>query len=352
MKELCTKYGKIDIWWWDAAWWNGMFTADMWDSENINRMIRKLQPGIVINNRASIPGDLDTPEQRVGMYQERPWESAITLNGLWAYSPEPNKSLKILLRELFSTAQGNGNMLLSWGALWDGHFDDAQKKLLLQMGEWLKKYGFAYYGTKGGPWMPDTKWGATYKGNKIYLYIYEWKDGRLNLPSLPHNEVINAKYVNIDAKVSYSEKNGGLQFLAPAYSDSIATIIELTMNKPVSGVMYSENNSVYNDPAYGRMINETPLFVNSWKNRQVIIDLKKVNNVTGIGLYKNNVNTKVSVSVNGKDWKEIGNAKNADKELSLSTYISGAKVLGSTMRYIKLQAVDRTGKVTVKVYAK
>ncbi|MFO1521778.1 MAG: alpha-L-fucosidase [Kiritimatiellia bacterium] len=55
IRELCTKYGKIDIWWWDAVTWGGMFTEEMWDSENMTRMIRELQPGIIINNRASCP---------------------------------------------------------------------------------------------------------------------------------------------------------------------------------------------------------------------------------------------------------------------------------------------------------
>ena len=76
VRELCTKYGKLDVFWFDACWWGGMFTADMWDSENLTRMIRELQPGI-INNRASIPGDFDTPEGRIGMFQnDRPWENS------------------------------------------------------------------------------------------------------------------------------------------------------------------------------------------------------------------------------------------------------------------------------------
>ena len=57
VRELLTNYGKVDILWWDAAWWGGMFTADMWDAEKLTRMARELQPGILLNNRASVPGD-------------------------------------------------------------------------------------------------------------------------------------------------------------------------------------------------------------------------------------------------------------------------------------------------------
>lgn len=31
IRELLTKYGKIDIFWFDAVSWGGMFTAEMWD---------------------------------------------------------------------------------------------------------------------------------------------------------------------------------------------------------------------------------------------------------------------------------------------------------------------------------
>ncbi|KIO77601.1 hypothetical protein TH53_08065 [Pedobacter lusitanus] len=143
VRELCTKYGKVDLFWFDACWWGGMFTADMWDAEKLTRMIRKLQPGIIINNRASLPGDFDTPEQRIGMYQERSWESCMTLNGSWAYSPAPVKPVKLLIHDLLSSAAGNGNVLLSWGALWNGEFDSEQKDSLLEIGQWLKKKWFS-----------------------------------------------------------------------------------------------------------------------------------------------------------------------------------------------------------------
>jgi len=32
VRELLTKYGKIDVLWFDAAWWGGMFKEEDWDS--------------------------------------------------------------------------------------------------------------------------------------------------------------------------------------------------------------------------------------------------------------------------------------------------------------------------------
>lgn len=74
VRELLTKYGKIDVFWWDAAWWGDMFKERDWDAKRMTEMVRELQPGIVINNRNSVPGDFDTPEQRMGVFQtNRAW---------------------------------------------------------------------------------------------------------------------------------------------------------------------------------------------------------------------------------------------------------------------------------------
>jgi hypothetical protein len=129
-----------------------MFTADMWDSEKLTRMVRELQPGIIINNRASMPGDFDTPEQKIGMYQLRPWESCITLCQSWSWSPTPVKSKKAIIDLLTATACGNGNMLLSWGPKWDG---------------------------------------STYRGKTAFLYIIGETGNKLSLPTT-ENKIVNA----------------------------------------------------------------------------------------------------------------------------------------------------------------
>ena len=70
--ELLTNYGKIDILWFDFSYTEhgyghvkpdepvAEFTRDFpkgpeqWDAENLIKMIRELQPGILLNNRAGI----------------------------------------------------------------------------------------------------------------------------------------------------------------------------------------------------------------------------------------------------------------------------------------------------------
>jgi len=94
----------------------GMFTAAMWDGERLTRLVRTLQPGILMNNRCSVPGDFDTPEQRLGFFQDwRSWESCVCLEHGWSYTGAPPKAKDDLIRMLVNNVCCDGNLLLSWG---------------------------------------------------------------------------------------------------------------------------------------------------------------------------------------------------------------------------------------------
>ena len=116
VKELLTQYGKVDIFWWDAAWWGGMFTAEMWDAENLTRMVRELQPHILQNNRASVPGDFDTPEQRLGSFQDwRLWETCTPLGKQWGNPYSPLKPFRQLIGMIINNVCNDGNIMFGFG---------------------------------------------------------------------------------------------------------------------------------------------------------------------------------------------------------------------------------------------
>lgn len=337
VRELCTHYGKVDIFWFDAAWWGGMFTPDMWQSEKLTRMIRKLQPGIIINNRASIPGDFDTPEQRVGMYQQRPWESCATLTSTWSYSPTPAKSKKQLIQMLIGTATGNGNLLLSWGPEWNGAFDKQQTERLYEVGDWLKKYGETIYGTRGGPWIPGSWGGSTRKGNKIYLHITKWTSDTIRLPMFAHNHILSAKCLT-GGNVQYAVKAGNLNiYLPPSQRDSISTIVELTTDTPVTETISKPSNSIFSNNGYGNVLMKKAPYADkniSTTDNSFIIDCKKTTIVKGISITNISVSAKTEPAINiyfsndGKDWQLVQKVS-IDKniiEIPITQFSAGAQV--------------------------
>lgn len=352
IRELLTNYGKIDLFWFDALWFGGMFTADMWDAENLTRMMRKLQPHIIINNRASIPGDYDTPEQRIGMYQSRPWESCMTLNGSWAFDPvPPMKTTKTLIREMLAAAAGNGNVLLSWGAKFDGAFDSAQKDTLLNVGKWLKKNGQAYYETRGGPWMPDQNFGSVYKQNQVYLYVYDWKPEGLLLPFLKNNAITKMAFLNIPEKVSWKMSGQNLQITKPQKPDNIVTIIAITLSKPVTQIIESNVATIFDDPAFGNKYFTKEIKNSEWDHKEYNIDLGKAMNVTGIRIYENGRAITVSTSANATDWQEAGQAVGESTDIPITTFSTGAYLPGKHLRYIRLKA-DNPSSLKLDLYVK
>jgi alpha-L-fucosidase len=229
-RELCTKYGRVDIFWFDAVYYGGMFTAEMWDSENLSRMIRRLQPGIIINNRASIPGDFDTPEQKIGMFQDqRPWESCMCLCDTWSYSQTPTKSPTEIIGMLVGTLCGDGNLLMSWGPQWSGEFHPNQVKALKNAGVWIKENEKAIYGTRGGPWKPGKWGGSVYRGNTVYLHILAMPGEKLVLPAL-QQRVLTAQTLG-GGKINFERKDREIEFTVPKEKqEKLGTIIKLSLD--------------------------------------------------------------------------------------------------------------------------
>ncbi len=233
LRELCTNYGKVSILWFDGL---GGSAAD-WDAENLLKMIRGLQPHIVINNRAGLPADHDTPEQEIGRFQtDRPWESCITICQQWAWKPDDTmKSLKQCLDTLVRCAGGDGNLLFNVGPMPTGEIEPRQVARLKEMGDWLRTCGESIYSTRGGPFRPGA-WGAsTCKGETVYLHVLKWTGDAIALPPLPRKIIGHRVLTGGTAQVRQTEE--GVEVSVPAAQrQEIDTIIALTLDGPAAGL--------------------------------------------------------------------------------------------------------------------
>ncbi|HRT56985.1 MAG TPA: alpha-L-fucosidase [Candidatus Paceibacterota bacterium] len=225
--ELCSNYGRLDIFWFDGL---GNAAKD-YDGESLVKIIRSLQPNIIINNRTGLPEDHDTPEQRVGKYQDhRAWESCITICRQWAWKPNDDmKSLRECLQTLVLCAGGDGNLLFNVGPMPDGRIEPRQVERLKEMGAWLAKNGESIYGTRGGPWKPTKAVASTRKGNTVFVHVFRAPDGRVELPDIPRRVKAAARLGGGAVQCRQQAGKLALSF-DPGTADALDTIVRLELD--------------------------------------------------------------------------------------------------------------------------
>jgi len=206
VKELCTNYGKIDVLWYDGGW---PWTAEDWRSAELNAMVRRLQPGILINNRSKLPEDFDTPEQRIGPPSDpnRMWETCMTMNDNWGYSAGDRnwKTVRQLIQNLVRCASGAGNYLLNVGPRADGTIPEPSVKRLRRIGAWMRVNGESIYGSERCPFRGGMVGLTTAKGNIVYLHVFRWP-GREITVAYVKNKVLSARILATGQEVEVTQK--------------------------------------------------------------------------------------------------------------------------------------------------
>lgn len=197
VRELMTNYGKIDVLWYDGDWIShGRYTeipiGQFWRAAELNAMVRRLQPSIIINNRAGESADIDTPEQHItASAPGRGWESCMTIGDPagWGYVKHGAnlKTVPQLLQNLVTAAAGEGNFLLNVGPRPDGALREEETSRLADIGAWLRAHGEGIYGSQRCALADDLTNGApcgmwTRKENSAYLYVFRWPGTELVVP--------------------------------------------------------------------------------------------------------------------------------------------------------------------------
>jgi alpha-L-fucosidase len=234
LKELLTRYGQVDVLWFDGEW-ESTWTHD-W-GKRTDDFVRSLQPQIIVNNRVDVGragmagfsasetarGDFGTPEQTIpttGM-PGRDWETCMTMNDTWGFKDSDTnwKSSRTLIRMLCDIASKGGNFLLNVGPRGDGTIPPESVERLKAIGAWMRVNGESIYGTHASPFARPLPWGrvtqraggganakdaASARGaadggtTTLYLHVFEWPtDGVLRVTGLA-NEVVSASVLGAE----------------------------------------------------------------------------------------------------------------------------------------------------------
>ncbi len=228
VEELLTNYGKIDILWFDFSYteleppheWLRGKGKDEWEAEKLIALARKLQPGIIIDNRTQIDQDIWTPEQ----YQPETWikheetgelvtwEACQTFSGSWGYFRDEMswKSPEMLIKMLIKTVACGGNLIMNVGPTARGYLDYRAEAALKVYADWMKYNSRSIYGctmadpefkTPNGCRLTESD-----DGKKLYIHLFDYPFQNLAVEGLKDKiEYIQFLHDSSELKFEYKD---------------------------------------------------------------------------------------------------------------------------------------------------
>ena len=396
IRELLTNYGNVDVMWFDHV---GGRDWSKWRFDDLFSMMYRLQPDMLVNNRAAkfcgpvtpedkgpatkeletmTKGDYYTPEGRIGSLDiQDDWESCIHIGQGWSYRGEEGfQTPEDCIKMLVSCTTGGGNLLLNVGPRADGTLTDGEFQSVKAVGAWLEKYGDAIYSTRGGPYKNGRWGGSCHKGNKIFLHLYEHPEGgRLEFDPLPR-KVLSARTLDgAPVDVTQSDEKLSLGITKEAQVSPV-TVVELTIDNPIEpGTLFgrarviSDNMSEFghdlgklatlslsstsehdNPEDHEKLFRgERPqsgyaFHTEAEENPTALIDLQRIKNINAI-LIENRPGDRrsegliVSISKDGKQWDQIWQAPEWKEKwlVPVGHFHAGITVPGRNARFIRVE---------------
>ncbi|MBM4142215.1 MAG: alpha-L-fucosidase [Lentisphaerae bacterium] len=204
--ELLTGFGQVDVMWFDFSYPDKDRPADFtkgkgrlaWESEKLYKLVRRLQPSVIVDNRLDLPGawDVMTPEQ----FQPREWvtvdgervvwEACQTFSGSWGYhrGEADWRDTDQLIRTLIDCVSKGGNLLLNVGPTGRGEFDARALDRLTGIGAWMKRHNRSIYGCTEAPAGVRTPEDCRLTYNpatgRLYVHVFAWPYMQLYIDGL------------------------------------------------------------------------------------------------------------------------------------------------------------------------
>jgi alpha-L-fucosidase len=180
--ELCTNYGKIHGFWWDAI----RLREDVDQDPGLNQLIRKLQPGVVINNRGFDDGDFSTPERDYEkddhLSFDRPTEAcqAVGMES-WGYRKnEDYYNDRHLIRSIDKYLSRDANYLLNVGPDPLGVIPEQDRRILKNIGRWYKTVKESFEQVNQASQLTSNKnVMLTQRKNTLYVHLNKDPEGNV-----------------------------------------------------------------------------------------------------------------------------------------------------------------------------
>ncbi|MEL9940593.1 MAG: alpha-L-fucosidase [Ignisphaera sp.] len=201
---------------------------------------------VIVYKHGAFPKGVAVPDLErgsVATIQDYPWLADTSVDyKSWGYIRDAEyKSPETIIRHMVDVVSKNGSFLLNIGPKPDGTIPEEQKRILLNIGEWLKIYGESVYGSR--PWIVfgegptkveegffterrlaftgedvryTTKYAYPFK-EIVYATILGEPKQEITLKALGgvHEDIVSIDIPNTQEKVSWSLTENGLKIVLP-----------------------------------------------------------------------------------------------------------------------------------------
>ncbi|WP_422350095.1 alpha-L-fucosidase [Flagellimonas sp.] len=234
----------------------------------LNEAHKKDQEAVIVRKQHDLPLNMsveDLEQSRKNTIGTKTWMTDATISdGSWCYTKDLGvKRSQDILHMLIDIVSKNGVLLLNISPMADGTIPNNQVEGLLEMGDWLKKYGEAIYGTEAwytfgeGPTKEPTghfenhdlfhkiKYSSkdiryTTKDYTIYAIIMgkTTPNQQIMLESFAKEKILDVPAIETvtvlgsESKIAWEQSENGLYLTMPGNTvDEMATVIKITISQ-------------------------------------------------------------------------------------------------------------------------
>ena len=243
VRELCTQYGEIHGFWWDA---NRLGVND----PSVNQMIRSLQPSAVINNRGFDEGDFSTPERDFEKDDHRSFDrltEACQAVGIESWGYRKNEDYytdRHLIRSIDRYLARDANYLLNVGPDPKGNIGETESGILQRIGRWYHAVKESLEDAEPASYLTSTRQVMlTQRGNTLYVHLNGEPEGNVvklkPFTTAPKKAVLQntgqpVEYETVLAPWDHREKQNFLRLINLPVNELCNTVlvIKLEFDRP------------------------------------------------------------------------------------------------------------------------
>ena len=246
LKEVIDQY-QPDIIWFDS-WLHEIPEKDRFEfaAYYLNEAKKRDQEVVIVRKQNDLPLEfsiLDHEKSRMSGDSKNVWMTDDTIStGSWCFTDNLRiKPAKDVIHAMADTVSKNGIVLLNLSPKADGTIPFDQRNVLLEIGDWLNKYGEAIYSTR--PWITygegptkepeggfrdhskflklkyssaDIRYTRSKDGKALYAIVLGLPKSATTLKAMKFDKNVKVELLGVDTKVDYAVKDGNLVIQPPS----------------------------------------------------------------------------------------------------------------------------------------